>query len=182
MSDRVLLIDDDQATCEMLEITLRRAGLAVEWRTSAHDALELVAERDFDVVLTDLGMASLGGVELCGRILAIRPDMPVVVVTGNASFDAVAGSIRAALAASAEPVDVLVSDMNLPDGSGNDLLCQLRAHRALPAIAISGLDRDADVIRAREAGFDEYLGKPVSVDQLVAALRRVSGSAAEESR
>ncbi|HEX7601038.1 MAG TPA: response regulator, partial [Polyangiaceae bacterium] len=88
MSGRVLVVDDDQSTCELLELMLRRAGLEAEWRTSGLDALELVASRDFDVILTDLGMASLAGAELCERILAIRPDVPVIVVTGNASFDA----------------------------------------------------------------------------------------------
>jgi len=95
MSGRLLLVDDDQSTCELLEIMLRREGLAVEWRTSGHDALELVAQRDYDVILTDLGMVALGGVELCERILAIQPDVPVVVVTGNASFDAAVAAIRA---------------------------------------------------------------------------------------
>jgi DNA-binding response OmpR family regulator len=97
----------------------------------------------------------------------------------------VAGSVSAALAAVAgftEPVDVLVSDMNLPDGSGNDLLRRLRTQGSLRAIALSGLDRDADVESAREAGFDEYLGKPVSIERLVDALRRLSGTGALEGR
>src|SRR3954468_4734370 len=95
MSSRVLIVDDEQSTCELLELTLRRDGLTVEYRTSGLDALELVAERDFDVILTDLGMASLGGAELCERILAIRPEVPVIVVTGNASFDPAVAGIRA---------------------------------------------------------------------------------------
>ena len=88
-----------------------------------------------------------------------------------------AGSVSAALvAAEAAPVDVLVSDIGLPDGSGCDLLRQLRARAPapLPAIALSGMDRATDVERAREAGFDEYLAKPVAIAQLVEALRRVS--------
>jgi two-component system response regulator HydG len=91
----VLLVDDDQSTCELLEMLLRRDGFEVVWRTSGLDALDLVAERDFDVILTDLGMANLGGAELCERILGIRPDVPVIVVTGNASMDAAVGAIRA---------------------------------------------------------------------------------------
>jgi DNA-binding response OmpR family regulator len=91
----------------------------------------------------------------------------------------IAGSVGTALAAAvAEPVDVLVSDMELPDGNGIDLLRQLRADGRLPAIALSGLDREADVARARAAGFDEYLGKPVSIGRLVDALRRVTGNGA----
>jgi two-component system response regulator HydG len=92
---RALVVDDDQSTCELLEILLRRAGLEVEWRTSALDAVELVQGHDFDVILTDLGMAAFSGAELCARILAIRPEVPVVVVTGDASLDAAVAAIRA---------------------------------------------------------------------------------------
>ncbi|MEO7329741.1 MAG: sigma-54 dependent transcriptional regulator [Minicystis sp.] len=94
MSGLVLVVDDDQTTCELLEMLLRRDGLEVVWRTSPLDALELVAERDFDIILTDLGMAAMGGAEFCERILGIRPDVPVIVVTGNASMDAAVGAIR----------------------------------------------------------------------------------------
>jgi two-component system response regulator HydG len=91
----VLVVDDDQSVCELLEVMLKKEGLDVVWRTSALDALELVGEKDFGVILTDLGMASLTGIELCERILGIRPDTPVVVVTGNASLDAAVAAIRA---------------------------------------------------------------------------------------
>ncbi|MEO7329647.1 MAG: response regulator, partial [Minicystis sp.] len=94
MSGLVLVVDDDQATCELLEMLLRRDGLEVVWRTSPLDALELVAERDFDINLTDLGMGAVSGAELCERVLGIRPDIPVIVVTGNASMDAAVGAIR----------------------------------------------------------------------------------------
>jgi DNA-binding NtrC family response regulator len=95
MSGRVLVVDDDQSICELLEVMLRRDHLEVEWRTSAMDALELVAERDYDVILSDLGMEQLGGAELCVRVLAVRPDVPVVVVTGDTSLDAAVAAIRA---------------------------------------------------------------------------------------
>ncbi|MEP7121109.1 MAG: response regulator [Byssovorax sp.] len=86
-----------------------------------------------------------------------------------------ARSVASALAAAeASPVDVLVSDIGLADGNGCDLLRQLRALGPLPAIALSGRDREADVQSARDAGFDEYLGKPVGIAQLVEALRRVA--------
>jgi two-component system, chemotaxis family, CheB/CheR fusion protein len=84
-------------------------------------------------------------------------------------------SMATALAViTAAPVDVLVSDIRLPDGSGYDLLRGVRAARRLPAIALSGMDSDADLWSAHEAGFDEYLVKPVSIDRLVDVLRRVS--------
>ncbi len=45
MSGRVLVVDDDQSMCEMLELMLRRDSIEVEWRTSGLDALGLIAER-----------------------------------------------------------------------------------------------------------------------------------------
>jgi two-component system CheB/CheR fusion protein len=86
----------------------------------------------------------------------------------------VARSVGTALAATeAATLDVLVSDIRLPDGSGHDLLRQLRAVRRIPAIALSGLDRAASKSGATDGGFDEYLYKPVAIDNLVAAVRRV---------
>lgn len=88
----------------------------------------------------------------------------------------IARSVATALhAASLTPFDVLVSDIGLTDGSGCDLLRQLREARHIPAIALSGRDREVDVQTARDAGFDEYLGKPVGIAQLVEALQRVAG-------
>jgi DNA-binding NtrC family response regulator len=92
---QVLVVDDDQTMCESLERSLRRDGLEVEWRTSGLDALERIAERDFDLILTDLEMPDLHGTELCKRMLGARPDVPVIVVTGDASFDAAVTAIRA---------------------------------------------------------------------------------------
>ena len=95
MNGRVLVVDAQESHCRALEAMLREAGLDCQWRTSGVGALETVAERDFDAILTDLGIATLPGVELCERILAIRPDVPVIVVTGDASLDAAVAAIRA---------------------------------------------------------------------------------------
>jgi two-component system response regulator HydG len=91
---RLLIVDDDQTACELLESTLRRTHRVV-WRTSAQDALDLVAEEDFDVILTDLNMADIGGLDLCERIVGMRPDIPVIVVTGYGSMETAIGAIRA---------------------------------------------------------------------------------------
>ena len=102
------------------------------------------------------------------------------ILLSRRGFDVTtAHSVATAVAAiEAAPVDVLVSDVNLPDGDGCDLLHRLREARPLPAIALSGLDRDIDRRRGIAAGFDEYLGKPVGIDELVGALWRVSGVSA----
>jgi two-component system response regulator HydG len=95
MTDRILLIDDDQDHCEILESTLRGLGHEVTYTTSPHDALERVGRETFAAILTDLGMSDMGGLELCTRILGTRPDVPVIVVTGNGSMEIAIAAMRA---------------------------------------------------------------------------------------
>ena len=95
MSRRVLVVDDHQATCNLLELGLRQERIDVLSTTSAAHALELLSAEQFDVVLTDLNMPNMGGIELCTRVVAERPDVPVVVVTAFGNLDTAISAIRA---------------------------------------------------------------------------------------
>lgn len=73
--------------------------------------------------------------------------------------------------------DLLISDLGLPDGSGHDLMRQLAADAPIKGIALSGYGMEADIACSREAGFLEHLTKPVTIEQLQAAIERVSSQA-----
>ena len=70
MPGRVLIVDDEQSMCELIETDLRLRGFDSAWRTSAEEALQLLQSEDFDVVLTDLKMPGMSGTELCERVVA----------------------------------------------------------------------------------------------------------------
>ena len=90
-----------------------------------------------------------------------------------------ATSIEEAVAASEGRIwDVLVSDMNLPDGNGADLLSKLPLPPALGGIVVSGLSSDEDIDRVKAAGYKGYLSKPVDLDKLEAMIL---GLAAKEA-
>jgi PAS domain S-box-containing protein len=95
MAARLLIIDDEQDWCDVMQATLELQGYAVTINTSPAAALARLAAEDFDVVLVDLGMAEMEGATLCERILSARPHMPVIVVTGRASMDAVIATLHA---------------------------------------------------------------------------------------
>jgi two-component system response regulator HydG len=95
MSGRVLVLDDDRDMCEMLAAALVRRGYAIEWRTAAADALALLEAHDFDVVVSDINLGGMTGLELCERIVANRPDIPVVVITAFGSLESAITAIRA---------------------------------------------------------------------------------------
>src|SRR5205823_13179206 len=68
--------------------------------------------------------------------------------------------------------DLLISDIALPDGSGMDLMMQLRAISNVPGIAISGFGNNRDIERSLQAGFSEHLIKPIKLENLEAAIER----------
>jgi two-component system response regulator HydG len=90
----VLVVEDEPDDGEALELWLERAGCAVTSVRSAVQALEKIGTEDFDLVLTDLAMSEMNGLDLCEHILGIRPDMPVIVVTGMGSLEAAVSALR----------------------------------------------------------------------------------------
>jgi two-component system response regulator AtoC len=95
MSARALIVDDDRTMCEFLETALGREGYRVRTAESARTAFEILADQDFDVVVTDLNMPETGGIELCARMAAQRPEVPVIVITAFGSLDTAIAAIRA---------------------------------------------------------------------------------------
>src|SRR5436309_948289 len=82
-------------------------------------------------------------------------------------------NVRSALeAATRNKFDLLISDIALPDGSGMDLMMQLRAISNVPGIAISGFGNNRDIERSLQAGFSEHLIKPIKLENLEAAIER----------
>ncbi|HVJ21075.1 MAG TPA: sigma-54 dependent transcriptional regulator [Polyangiaceae bacterium] len=95
MSHHILVVDDDQATCNLLKLGLQRNGSTVTVTTEPELALASLVEQDFDLVLTDLNMPRIDGIELCRRIARERPDLPVVVLTAFGNLDTAIAAIRA---------------------------------------------------------------------------------------
>jgi signal transduction histidine kinase len=82
-------------------------------------------------------------------------------------------NVRSAMeAAVRNKFDLLISDIALPDGSGIDLMMQLRAISQIPGIAISGFGNNGDIERSLQAGFSEHLIKPIKLEKLESAIER----------
>ena len=97
----------------------------------------------------------------------------VAVAHSVASALAVAGHIQS----EGEGIDLVVSDLGLPDGSGLDLMRELSQLYGLKGIALSGYGMEEDLRRSREAGFERHLTKPIDFQSLQAVLREVTLSA-----
>ncbi len=92
---RVLIVDDEKNMCELIAADLTLRDIDSHWSTSATDALQSFRDEEFDVVLTDINMPGVSGIDLCRQLTESRPDVPVVVMTAFGSMDTAVQAIRA---------------------------------------------------------------------------------------
>ena len=92
---RVLVVDDHLDTCELFVESLRHHGCSVDASVTADHALEVLDASPPDVVITDVQLDGMSGIELCRRIAERAPDLPVIVITGHGSLDSAVAAIRA---------------------------------------------------------------------------------------
>jgi CheY-like chemotaxis protein len=133
------------------------AGTAVEGNGAAGPGLHILLVEDH--LDTALAMAEL--------LAAMGHRVTTAAGVGE--------GLRAAAAADANAygsaIDLVVSDLGLPDGHGHDLMRELKSRYGLSGIALSGYGMEEDVRQSREAGFDRHLTKPVGIQALEAAIR-----------
>jgi PAS domain S-box-containing protein len=107
--------------------------------------------------------------EAMAELLEARGYRVTVAFSRAAALEAA----RAAAGDGVPPLNVVVSDLGLPDGSGLDLMRELSRLHGLPGIAVSGYGTEGDLERSRDAGFTEHLTKPINLDDLEAILQRL---------
>ena len=89
----------------------------------------------------------------------------------------IANTIASALQhASDEPFDIVISDIGLPDGTGHDLMKQIKERHRIPGVALTGYGMEDDLRRSSEMGFAEHVVKPVNIPHLQSVIRRVARS------
>jgi two-component system response regulator AtoC len=189
----VLVVDDDASMCETLAVGLEARSFAVRWTTSPAEALELLDGGTFEAVVTDLNMRGMNGIELCERIAANRPDLPVIVITAFGNLDTAIAAIRAgaydfitkpleldalilalerALTHSRLRAEVKSLRQRLGDANGfDDLVGASPAMRNVHAMLDRIVDSDASVLITGESG----TGKEVVARALHRRGRRRSG-------
>jgi DNA-binding NtrC family response regulator len=105
--DRVLVVDDDADAREVIAIVLAQAGYSVEVANDGFDAIGKMPAVEPDLVLTDLQMPGMHGLDLIDNIRKIDGDLPVVLATGVETRDLVTNpSLYGAVACLEKPLDL----------------------------------------------------------------------------
>jgi two-component system KDP operon response regulator KdpE len=115
---QVLVVDDEPNLRRVFRASLTASGFAIEEARTGEEAVDMLPQHAFDLVLLDINMPGIGGVETCREIRALAPKVGIVIVT-----------VR---------------------------------------------DSENDMVRALEAGADDYVTKPVRFRELIARMRAVA--------
>lgn len=91
----VLVVDDERDMCDLIVDFLGREGYEVEAAHTGPEALARVREQDYDVVVTDLRMPGMDGIEVLREVKALRPDVPVILITAFGSIDLAIEAMKA---------------------------------------------------------------------------------------
>lgn len=94
MTARILIVDDEKAVRESLEELLILEDYQVESAASGEKALEILGEKDIDLLLLDIKMPGVDGVEVMKQTKKYHPDTKVIVITGHGSLESAIEAIR----------------------------------------------------------------------------------------
>ena len=126
----ILVVDDEPDVAEAIGAVLQHAGFTVVVADSAARGLQAVADRKFDVVVTDIIMPKVNGLELIRKLRAVHPRVRVIAISGGGSFgplslkpDAISTHAFIAAAREAGAEDVLTKPFDM-----DDLLSAVRKH------------------------------------------------------
>ncbi len=161
MKRRVLIIDDDPSMLELLRAELERREFEVCTHATPEGALRMLAEADFSAILSDIQLQGMSGVDLCREVVALREDVPVIVMTAFASTEAAIASIRAG-----------AYDFVTKPFDADDLVLTIER-------AIRHRELGQEVTRLRlavgpQARFDEMIGDSEAMKRLCSLVARVA--------
>jgi two-component system response regulator HydG len=162
---RILVIDDDGAHAEAASESLSRSGYDCSVATSGTEGLRLLEKNGFDVVLTDLVMRDLSGLEIVRKVKASTPETEVIVMTGYPSYEtALEAMDEGAYDYLNKPIDLNILRAKISKALEKQKLVRSNAD----------LKRQLD----KKYGFEGIIGGSEPMQEVFDTLRQVSASTA----
>ncbi|MEK6576651.1 MAG: sigma-54 dependent transcriptional regulator [Nitrospirota bacterium] len=161
LKGKVLVVDDDREMCELIHDLLIEDGERVEITTNGKEVLPLVSDGDFDLVIIDLVMKEMNGLELFRQIKEIRPDTAVIIITAF-------GTIESAI----EAMKLGAYDYITKPFKNEEI--KLVTQKAINEISLR-----KEVVRLRSEvenkyRFDNIIGKSKPMQEIFDLIRRIS--------
>jgi two-component system response regulator PilR (NtrC family) len=161
----ILICDDERSICEMLDITLRREGYKVETVNSGEAGKKKLDSALYDVVITDIKMPNIDGIEVLRHAHRVSPDSAVILITAVDDYEAAVEAVKAGGA-----TDYIRKSPAMVDE------LKLAIRRALEKVALSrqnfALKRDA----ATRNSLENIVGNSLAIERLKHTIRTVAST------
>ena len=162
----ILVCDDERSICEMLDIALRREGHRVETVNSGQAAKNKIDGNLYDLIITDIKMPNIDGIEVLKHAHRVSPDSPVILITAVDDYEAAVEAVKAGGAS-----DYIRKSPGLVDE------IKLAINRVLEKLSLSkqnfALRRD----NAAHNSLDNIIGSSAAMEKLKQTLRTVASTA-----
>ena len=163
MADRILVVDDEQIIRESISFILRKEGFAVSEAANGKQAYDKLVAEPFDLILTDLEMPEMKGIELLDRAIQLNPHSLVVIITAYGSLDTAIAALRKG-----------ASDYILKPLEFDELLVKIRRLLETRKLAFEN-----QILRrqlSREYDFAKIVGKSPEMQNVFDIIQKVSGT------
>ena len=161
----ILICDDERSICEMLDITLRREGYKVETVTSGEVAKRKIESALYDVIITDIKMPTIDGIEVLRHAHKLSPETAVILITAVDDYEAAVAAVKAGGA-----TDYIRKSPGLVDE------IKIAIRKALEKVTLSrqnfAFKRDA----ATRNSLDNIIGASPAMEKLKQTIRTVAST------
>ena len=93
-AEKILIVDDDELICTTLSIKLTQDGYSVSTADSGESALKILMKESFDIILSDLRMMGMDGIDVLKQAKTLQPEAEVIILTGHASLESAIEALR----------------------------------------------------------------------------------------
>jgi two-component system response regulator HydG len=162
--DKILIVDDEANLCDFLTLLLSEDGYETRAVTSADDALDILETESFRLMITDLRMPEMGGLELVKRSKELCPMMEVIVMTAYASLESAVEALRMGAA------DYVTKPLQVEE-------IRVVVRKALEGIALKSENRRLKArLKAEGAAELKIIGSSEETRTMLELVRRVAPS------
>ena len=159
----ILVVDDEPVIRVGLTRTLEGLAFVVDTANNGHTAIEMLQQKEYDLIITDLKMPGMSGFEVLGAVKSLQPDVPVIMITGFATVETAVEAMKSGA------VDYIVKPFT------PDQILE-KVNRALSQRSVSA----EDIIIKKEIechhGFDQFIGESREMQKVYRRIIQVAST------
>lgn len=163
MKSKILIVDDEKVIRESVSLVLTEEGYETEMASNGSEALKFLNEQDYDILITDLKMPGMDGIELIKKSMKICPQTSVIIITAHASVESAIESLR-----------IGAFDYILKPFDFDDLILKVQRllkHKEL-ALENQALRKEVD----EKYNFNNIIGQSQEMQEVFKLIKKVSST------